>query len=285
MLRLEYSYEYSDQHQPLVGRRRARVGEIRGHHDEVSTLSETKRLSLDAGLSNRLSLQVILPFVHREHQHIHHHMGADLAESWNFNGAGDLSVLARYAIRKGSDARARFSLIAGGVLPTGRDQAVNADGDAAEVGILPGKNAYSLILGAAISRSFTGKTANGLYGAWPVFFSSTYQWNRRGEENYRMGNTWQGNVGAVYPVFPAVGLITQINARISRKDDRGDTREEVQKTGSSVVCFSPGLQLTLAKNLWSSIIVQLPVYQRVNQIQLVSEYNVLSSVSYRFSVL
>src|SRR4051812_33963934 len=86
VVRLDYSYEYIDQHQPRIGRDKADVGQISGHHDEVSTLSETKRLGVDVGVSSHWSVQAVLPSVHREHQHIHHHQGEDLLESWNFDG-------------------------------------------------------------------------------------------------------------------------------------------------------------------------------------------------------
>jgi hypothetical protein len=284
-IRLDYSYEYIDQNQPKIGRRNASVGEISGHHDEVFTLNEIQRVSMDAGLTDRLNVQVVLPFVHREHQHIHHHHGSDLIETWNFNGIGDLTLLSRYAVTKGSDKRARLSVIAGGVLPTGRDNAVNADGDEAEVGILPGKGAYSLILGGAVSKNLSARTLNGLYAKLPVFFSSTYQWNGQGEEDYKIGNTWLANIGATYPMLPKVGLMLQSNLRVSRRDDRGQTFEEVEKTGGTYVYVSPGIQLTLAENLWSYILVQIPVYQRVNEIQLTSDSNIIAGLSYRFSAL
>lgn len=285
MIRLDYSYEYIDQDQPMIGKNRASVGAIRGHHDEVSTLNETKRFGMDVGFSDRLSVQFLLPFVHREHQHIHHHMGSDFTDSWNFDGMGDLTMLARYAIVKGSNEQARISLIAGAVFPTGKEVALNAEGDNAEVGVLPGKGAYSAIAGVQVSRAFTGKTLNGQYASLPVFFSTTYQWNEEGIDEYRIGNTWLANAGMVYPVFAKLGVITQINSRVSREDHKGNTHEEVEKTGGTYVYVSPGLQLTLAKDLWLSTIVQIPVYQFVNSIQLTSKYNFLSSLSYRFSVL
>lgn len=285
VVRLDYSTEYIDQDQPKIGRRNASVGEISGHHDEVFTLNQIQKIGIDAGLTDRLNVQFVLPFVHREHQHIHHHHGTDINESWNFSGMGDLTLLSRYAISKGSENRARYSIIAGGILPTGRDQAINADGDEAEVGILPGKGAYSLILGGALSKNLSAKTLNGLYAKLPVFLSSTYQWNGKGKEDYKIGNVWLANIGATYPILPKVGLMLQTNIRVARRDDRGKTFEEVEKTGGTYVYVSPGVQLTLAENLWSYFYVQIPVYQRVNVIQLTSDYNFIAGLSYRFNVL
>lgn len=278
VIRLDYTQEYIDQSQPKMSRRNAAVGEIRGHHDEVFTINEIKKISLDAGLTDRLSLQLILPFVHREHYHVHHHHGSDEHEYWNLNGMGDLTVLSRYAFT-------HLSVIAGGVFPTGRDKALNDTGEEAEAGILPGKGTYSLILGGSLTKNFTAKTWNGLYAKLPVFFSSTYQWNGRSDHDYKIGNIWLANAGGVYPVLPKVGLMLQSNVLVSRRDSKGRTGEEVKKTGGTFVYISPGLQLALAENLWSTFMVQFPVYQRVNVIQLTSDNNIILGVSYRFSVL
>ncbi len=285
-VRVDYSYEYIDQNQPRIGRQAAAVGEIRGHHDEVYTLNQTQRLGIDVGLASRWNLQLVLPFVHREHDHIHHHMGANVNESWNFNGMGDLTLLNRIGLNTpASPASPYLAAIIGGVLPTGREQAQNADGDDAEIGILPGKGAYSLILGVSESQSFKAKTLNGLYARVPIFVSSTYQWNGKGTDDYRVGDIWLANIGVTYPLLPRLGFINQLNFRVNLRDDKGNTREEVEKTGGSYLYFSPGIQLTFAENLWSYMIVQLPLYQRVNGIQLTSDSNFLLGMSYKFSAL
>lgn len=284
-VRVDLGYEYIDQDRPWIGRRSADVGEISGHHNEVATLSEIRRLGLQVGLSPRFSVAASLPFVHREHRHIHIHHGTPGLESWNFNGMGDLTLLGRFALNpSAAGARPIVTLIGGGILPTGRTNAVNAAGDEAEVGIQPGAGAESLILGASTLQRISAPTLNGKYAAAPVFFSSTYQWNDAGKDKYRLGNIWTTNFGVVYPLFVKLGLVAQVNARVNRRDDRGKTFEEVAKTGGTYVFASPGLQLTLADNLWATVLVQLPVYQRVNVIQLTSDSNFTASLSYMFDV-
>lgn len=284
-VRVDYTYEYINQDQPMIGRNNAAVGELRGHHDEVFTVNQIQKISLDAGLTDRLNIQAILPFIHREHQHIHHHHGSDIINTWNFNGMGDLTLLGRFALIQGSENKSRWSVIAGGILPTGRDQALDGDGNEAEAGILPGKGTYSLIMGGSVSKNFKATTLNGMGARLPVFFSSTYQWNNQGRDAYRIGNTWLANLGMVYPILPKIGIMTQINTQISRKDHKGNTSEEVEKTGGSYVYFSPGIELSLAENFWANVLVQIPVYQRVNRIQLTSESNFLMGISYRFKAI
>ncbi len=286
MIRVDYSTEYINQDQLRIGRHNASVGEITGHHDEVSTLSQTQRIGLDIGLTSRLSLQAIMPFVHREHQHIHNHDDSPSLETWNFNGLGDLTLQMRYLFfQPGKDSRPSLSTIIGGIFPTGRDKATNSEGDDAEAGILPGKHTTSLILGLSSLQSFSVPTLSGAYAKMPLFLSSTYQWNGKGREEYKIGNIWLAHVGLTYPVFPKVGVMMQLNLKVNRQDQPGETHEEVEKTGGTYVYATPGLQLTMSENLNSYVYVQIPVYQRVNQIQLTSDFNLMSGISYRFSAL
>jgi len=55
----------------------------------------------------------------------------------------------------------------------------------------------------------------------------------------------------------------------------------VGKTGGEYVYYSPGLQVRWGDWEWSNL-VQIPIYQRVNQIQLTSDYNLLTNLSYKF---
>lgn len=293
-MRLDYSYEYSDQDQPRVGRHRASVGEIPGHHDELFTVSEVQRLGLEAGLTSRWSVQFILPFVQREHQHIHHHMGSDLLESWDVKGMGDLTFLNRVAVvQPENPAHPALFLSAGVKLPTGKDNAkgisqdtTNAiESEEAEVGIQPGSGSTDLILGASGLQSYSVPTLTQAYARLPIFWSTTYRFNGKGKEDYRLGNTLIANAGFVYPLFPKVGWTTQVNLRISRPDDAGKTNEEIEKTGGTYVYASPGFRFELGENFWSYITLQLPIYQRVNEIQLTSDQNLLTGISYRFSAI
>lgn len=284
-IRLDYAYESIDQSQPRAGRRKASVGEIRGHHDEESTFNSIQRFSLEAGLRDGWTLLLSLPFVHREHQHTHHHHGTDVREAWNIRGMGDLTVLNRLVMGRSGDGRASVSLLLGGSLPTGRDTAKNEAGSEAEVGITPGSGAHSLIAGLAWLRESAALTATGRYAPLPVFVSSTMQWYEEGRERYRLGRVWQLNAGAVYPALPKVGLSGQVNLRVNGRDDRGRTSEEVQKTGGTFVFLTPGIEFRMSPALRTYVHVQLPVYQRVNVIQLTSDVNLLMGASYRFSAL
>ena len=54
-LLLEFSHEYINQNRIYTGSTLSVVGAIPGDHDEVQTLNSLDRLSINAGLSDRLS--------------------------------------------------------------------------------------------------------------------------------------------------------------------------------------------------------------------------------------
>ena len=58
--------------------------------------------------------------------------------------------------------------------------------------------------------------------------------------------------------------------------------EERDHTGRTSVYLSPGMRVGLPGGLAAYWVVQVPVYQRVNGIQLASKYNLLEGVQARF---
>ena len=282
-MRVGYQWEYIDQDEHRLGRRNASFGEVRGHHDEASTINRLQRLSAAAGLTDRLSVEAQLPIISRSHAHIHHHQGKDLLERWSVTGVGDLALLARYAFWKPtSPAWPTLSALLGGEFPTGTHHAKNDDGDEAEPPIQPGSNSYDLILGASSLQTFTAPTLTGHAARLPLFTSVQGQFNGSGNDDYRVGDTLTVNVGTSYPLTSWLGLTTQLNVLIKDRDGIGQTGEEVQKTGGEFVYVSPGVEWRPTDQWRAFALVQLPIYQRVNSLQVVSDYNVLVGLEYRF---
>lgn len=277
-----YQFEYIEQDKHRIGTRRAAFGEVQGDHDEEFTLNRIHRFLASVGLTDRLSLDVSLPFISRSHAHIDHD-GGDLLEAWDINGLGDFSTQIRYAFFKPiSPQLPTLSAILGGEFPTGAHREKNDEGDEAEAGIQPGSGSYDLIAGLSSLQTFSAPMLDGRYGTLPLFSSVIGQFNGAGNENYRLGDTLNVNLGTAYPVLPKLGLLAQLNFTLRDRDGIGDTREEVQKTGGEFLYFSPGLEFRPTENWRAYALIQIPVYQRVNSIQVVSDYNVLFGMTYRF---
>ena len=284
-VRIGYDFEYINQNQPRIAKSKASIGEIPGDHDEIYTVNRYHRLNTSIGFTDRLSADILLPFIARSHQHNDNESGTPELETWDMHGLGDLTVQTRYAFFKPEEqSRPILSAILGGKFPTGAHHETNHDGAEAEPGVQPGTGSYDLILGASTLQTFSVPMIKGEFGVLPVFTSLSYQWNGRGNDNYRLGNTFLFNVGMAYPLARPLSVLAQMNLRVRERDEAGDTTEQVERTGGEFLYFSPGLEVRFGEAWTASALIQVPVYQRVNVIQLTSDYNVLASLSYRFKI-
>ncbi len=284
LVRLGYEVEYVKQDQPLVGTRPAGPGEFSGHHDEVETTTSIHRLVGTFGLTDRLSLDVGLPYILRNHHHILNQGGAAILEKWDFDGIGDLLVQARFAlIRPVDPTLPTFSGLFGMELPMRKRSIVNDNGEAVDPGLTPGSESLDYLIGVTSLQTFTVHTLRGQKAKWPYFMSIYYKINGTGRDGYTLGNVVSANVGTTYPLLTWLGITGQLNLQVRFRDTSGNTAEEVGKTGGEYYFVSPGFIFWLTSGLEVATVLQVPVRQNVNQIQVTSRYNVLTRVSYRFS--
>jgi hypothetical protein len=282
-LDLGYEFEYVPQDRPWVYGEKGYARQIRGHHDEVYSISRVHRLKAAATATDRLILELTFPYVSRSHQHVHRHQGADLVDAWNISGIGDIALLGRWLIWKpDQDTGPYVSVLTGVKAPTGRAHLTNDANEEAEAPVQPGTGSWDFSLGASWLMKPTAPALFGEARPMPWFVSSTYRWNGRSYQRYQIGDVYQLNAGAIYPVASWLGLQGQANLRVNREDSKGETGEEVAKTGGTYVFLSPGLQAQW--NDWTlSALVQVPVYQRVQRIQLAAPYSLVAGVTRRFS--
>lgn len=283
VLRLDYSFEYINQDTPRAGRDKVAVGEIPGDHNEIYTVNRTHRIGFEYGFTDRLSALISVPFIDRSHQHFDTEDGE--LRTWSLSGLGDIGILSRFTfINPAETDRPLISALLGAKFPTGKTRLANDQGQEAEVGVQPGSGAYSLIVGASWLKNLPAMTASGLHANMPIFMSTTYQWNGKGTDDYKLGDVWTTNVGLTYPMFSKLALTGQVNMKITGRDGRGNTDQQVDRTGGTFVYLSPGLQFGITGNTWSYVYMQLPIYQRVNVIQLTADYNLVAGISAKFNV-
>ena len=270
---LDLTFEYIDQDQPRIGTRDARVGEIpSGHHDEVRTTNRIATALLAYAPSDRVQLSLAVPFVSRDHFHLastHEHAGGVasdhnvLPESWDIHGLGDVTLEARAALGRGT------WLIGGIKAPTGDTGLTNGEREAAELPVQPGTGTWDGIVGLSWQS------------ARPWFATARYQFRTGDVDGYRVGNELQLNGGGVLPLARHVEALLQVNTRWRGKD-RSAEPEEADFTGGTYVFASPGLRVTAGGRGALYALVQIPVYQRVNAIQLTSHRNFVLGVQTRF---
>lgn len=273
---LDFSFQYIDQENVRIGRHGGTVGEIPSSHDEVQTLNRAAGFLANYATSEDLVFSAFVLFVSRYHAH----REETVKETWRFDDLGDVLVTGRYRLLP------RLWATAGIELPTGKRRPSNAEGEIAEPTLAPGSGSIDALGGfvfqtqlpvPSLSRGILGNEA-----VMPFFAGATFRRNGRGTDDYRQGDELLVNAGVLYPLFAKLQVIAQVNVDFRGKDDVGDTDEDRNHTGRTSVYLSPGIRVGLPGGLAAYWMVQVPMYQRVNGIQLTSDYNLVGGVQARF---
>ncbi|HEU4724185.1 MAG TPA: hypothetical protein VFU59_02695 [Candidatus Eisenbacteria bacterium] len=277
-LLFDVSQLYIDQNQPMIGADDAFVGAIPGHHDEVRTVNRISNFRLTYRTQAGWVFGANLPYIHRTHEHIHHHMGEDHYQRWNDRGLGDLEISASRTLTTASGPRFRVGF--GVKAPTGKqDPALSEDGDPIEPSARIGTGAWDVLanLGAEWRFHAPGK---GPDDRMPLRVTLAGRYNGAGIEEFRHGAEVQVNVGTEYPVARKVSLLLQSNYRLRAKDDIGEAEEEEEaNTGGAALYATPGLRFDALPGFSIYGLAQIPLYERVNGIQVVAESNLVLGIS------
>lgn len=269
-LRADMRFEFIDQDQPRHGNDDVAVGEIHAHHDEVRTLNRNTVLNLDYGFDPHWGVSLILPYVGRDHEHIHHHHGADIQESWNFGEVGDARVVGRYQFAQQAFSERTYGVKFGLKLPTGDHDIVNADGDAAERTLQPGSGTTDLILGGYFQQAATGSKLR-----W--FGQALWQQPLNERDDFKPGYVLALDGGLNCAVNDKLSVLLQANLQIKGRD--GGAEAEREDSGARTLALSPGLGYALTRMTQVYGFVQLPVYEYVNGVQLTAEVAYVAGVS------
>ncbi len=277
--RLDLSVQYVDQNVPRALRDRAGIGQVPNpDHDEVRTLSRVWTGRFDYDASERWGFGLSLPLVARYHDHV------DVASGdrnlWRFTGVGDFQTELRWTAWRGEgDASPAVALSLAGKFPTGRVGAHN-DEATAEVPIQPGSGSYDAIAAANYARNL-GWGAGGRANS--AFARVAYRKNGPGTRRYQIGDEFQTTAGAGVSVLEPLELLAQASLRVRRKDQPGDTPEDVSFTGGEYLQLSPGLRVHLGRGVSAYGYLQLPVYQRVNKQQLTADRSWVFGTTWEFA--
>ena len=274
-LRFDLRYEYIDQDQPRNGTSKIAVGQIPGHHDEVETLNRNWIATLDWNIAPAWSVSFVLPYVDRDHYHIHNHRGEKLDERWSLRGIGDAKIVGRWQLAQGANpASPSSSGINFGVkLPTGEHDQANGAGAVAERSLQPGTGTTDVILGAW----FHGGAP---LAGWTWFALVQGQWAASERDNFKPGEQAQVDGGARWAAGPDVALMLQANYLYKGRDSGSEG--EPADSGGQALFVSPGVSWNLARNAQLYAYVQVPLWQKVNGVQLTADWSALAGVSWRF---
>jgi hypothetical protein len=274
--RFDLRYEFIDLDQPRNGRDRIAIGAIPRHHDEVETRNHNGVGSIDWAFAPRWGVNLVIPFVDRDHRHIHNHHGEQLVEAWSFRGLGDARVQARYevfAFRDGPEKPRSAGITFGLKLPTGKYDVTNGEGVEAERTLQPGTGTTDFAAGAYWHG---GAPLAGL--SWFAQVQAVAPLNSRA--GYKPGKQLQLDGGVRYAVTQDVGLMAQVNYHVKGRDS--GVNAEPDDSGQRAIYASPGISWNVGRNTQLYAFAQVPLYQSVNGVQLTADWSAAAGVSWRF---
>lgn len=274
-LRGDLRSEFVDLDRPRTGTHRIGVGEVPRHHDEVETKNHNVVASFDTTLSPAWGLSLSIPYVDREHLHVHNHRGGKIPETWHFRGLGDVRVQARHVMSASPEIESprSWGISVGAKLPTGRHDVANGEGEVAERTLQPGTGTTDALLGVF----FHG--AAPLEG-WSWFSRAQAALPMNTRDDFRPGRQLQLDTGLRYAWGQDAGLMLQANY-IAKGRDRG-AQAEPEDSGQRQLFVSPGLSYNVGRDAQVYAFVQVPVYQAVNGVQVTADWSALAGVSLRF---
>ncbi|MFZ5593893.1 MAG: transporter [Pseudomonadota bacterium] len=255
-------------------------GEIEpNHHREIRTNNELMQLDASYGITRKFAVTLAMPLMNnRLHEHftIHEHAGSkeEHFSSQTFSGLGDLRLIGKYALH----ISIRHLLVGGlGIkAPTGEYKLLNTSGAITEPTIMPGTGSWDGI--ASVYYSYQIKPHR-----MDAFASASYQITTKNSLDYQFGNTLLVNGGMNYLFNVAQKDLTaslQLNLRQAPRDEfKG---QNVPSTGGTWIYLTPGIKAQASDSTSLYAHVQLPIYQYVNDTNLVPRYGLILGASHAF---
>lgn len=244
---------------------------ILDHHQETRTITQQSTLDLNYGLTDRVGLQLTLPYLWRTHKHI------DGLGEGGANGEGDPSNFSANGI---GDIRAGLKY---NLLPTLSSMVVLGFGVYLPTGNTHAHDSAEKVMEspAQLGRGQVGLNPT-IYQTYELiphrlnqFASASYRHTFRNNDGYRFGDEYMLNAGLNLVATPWLVLTGQVNYRYLVHDNFssslwqsapiGTTPGEdptvidplirnraVPNTGSTYYAFSPGFQVGLGQLVESS---------------------------------
>ena len=250
---------------------------ILDHHKETRTITNTLTFDLNYGITDRLGIEVTIPYLWRSHHHIDG-LGEDGANgegeptSFNANSIGDMTITTKYNLLP--TLRSMMVMGFGVQLPTGSTQNKDSAGEVMEPSGQIGRGQVGLIGSLYQTYELIPHRLN-------QFAFGSYRHTFRNNEGYQFGDEFILNGGLNLVTVPWLVLSAQFNYRylvhdnvsasLSRSATPADAPDfpgepividprimdrQVPNTGSSYFAFSPGFQLSLdglADSAWAKM--------------------------------
>ena len=200
---------------------------------------------------NRLALVGRLPYNVKQ---ITQHLPGLGTSDQRSSGVGDAELLALAGVgRTAGRHPMTLGLVLGGTIPTGSNEARDANGERLDIHLQPGTGAWSGTAGLHLATSRST-------GTWEA--SLLGRTNGTSTHGYRYGNVLLYNAGFISSAWRGVRLLAQVNGR-SAERDRLEDGTVGENTGGMVTYAAPGLRWQSGAGLMVEGSVQVPMGQRL----------------------
>lgn len=229
---------------------------------------------LDYAIDKQWSVALRVPVLSRDHAHdlLDEETGEIGAhEQWRTTRVGDVQALVRWQAPS-STQDFSWALTGGLKLPTGSRTVANGDGSVAERTLQPGTGTTDLVIGAS------ARTVLGLADALNLQFTWTQATGAK--DDFKPGRRLELSAGWAHAMSPTWSLLLQANLSQRQRDSGAEAEPEL--SGSTTLSLSPGASVALGHDDTLYGFVQVPVYQKVNGIQLVPPYSLAVGWTHAF---
>ncbi len=257
-----------------------------GATGEVEDYTQTQTVTASVSYTAEdWGVTAILPYINRTHGTFGGggYPGTALYATSSDSSIGDVKFLGRY---NGFSADKSSGLIIGVKLPTGNYKAYFSDGvTPLDAGLQIGTGSTDVIVG--------GYTSGSISNSYSWFAQGTLQHAVAtklglGGVTYRPGDAYSLNTGLRYAEFGAQFVpMLQLNM-IKRDADTGtgvplDPLDGITPiSGGTLAYLAPGATYRLGGGTSVYGFIQLPVYQKVNSLQIVPSYTLTLGVHHNF---
>lgn len=259
-LHLSVREDYFDQSRLIGGTDRVRPDSFSYPNDrevQLKTINRNTLLGADYSINRYWGVSVQLPYFDRYHQTIAE--GDTAVSTSDGHGIGDLRVVARY---QGFSPDAGLGLQFGLKLATGSfKQTFSAgpqSGELLDRGLQRGTGTTNALIG--IYKFGTWGQSIGYFG------QAMAEVPLNARDGFRPGDSINAAFGLRY--LDAGRFTPQVQLNLHSEKRESGAQADVANSGATLAYFSPGVSMKITRRLDAFVFVQLPVYERVNGLQL-----------------
>jgi hypothetical protein len=272
--RMDLRYDFFEQDQLRSGTERVSRAELSyPNADEVQryTINRNYTLALDYSVNKDWGVSIALPWFDRSHATI---AAGDTAISTSRDqGIGDLRVVGRY---QGFDAQRSTGIEFGLKLPSGNFSDSFASGpqqgNIVDRGVQLGSGTTDALFGVYNFGSFAPD--------WGYFAQALLQIPLDSRDDFEPGAGINANLGLRYTANETFVPQLQVNARMEKREQ--GRNGDIENSGATLVYLSPGVTWKLSRKFSAYGFFQVPLYQRVNGLQIEATQFVSVGLHYHF---